>query len=448
MEGYNGTIFAYGQTSSGKTHTLMGDAAHPGVIPLSVKGIFELIAQDTTHEFLVRVSYIELYNEELKDLLKPDGPKLKVVDDKKLGPRVVGLHDVVVTEHNQVDELLVEGEKHRSYGYTDMNATSSRSHVIFKMILESSVVGAGAANATKIRRTWSTEKSKSGVSIASVYLVDLAGSERQGKTNATGSRLKEGININKSLSTLGIVINKLCDGKGGAHIPYRDSKLTRMLQTSLGGNSRTVMLAAISPAERNREETLSTLAYASRAKRIVNNATKNIIEGSDSKLVQMKGEVEAAMAKNADLEERLRKAEENASSNPEVLAEQERLRAEAEAEREKTDALQKLLLVSAGAAKDLRRKGNIKEAEAIQRKQMQVLMGKRRAASVLQETSQIVFQAHHGAAEGEGDDEGRGRTDSGEAFDFTERYLKPQGEEHEDMHEPDEFTELHTELQR
>ena len=261
LEGYNGTIFAYGQTGAGKTHTMEGCADPPelkGIIPNSFKHIFERIAceQNGTKKFLVRASYLEIYNEEIRDLLSRD-PKnrLELRENVDNGVYVKDLKVVVVKSVAEIDRVMADGKKYRSVGSTLMNQTSSRSHSIFTIIVETSEVDAKSGD-TKIR-------------VGKLNLVDLAGSERQSKTGATGDRLKEATKINLSLSALGNVISALVESKSH-HIPYRDSKLTRLLQDSLGGNTKTVMIANCGPADYNYDETLSTLRYANRAKDIKN----------------------------------------------------------------------------------------------------------------------------------------------------------------------------------
>lgn len=262
-EGYNGTIFAYGQTGAGKTHTMEGCADPPelkGIIPNSFKHIFEKIACDQngtkTKKFLVRASYLEIYNEEIRDLLSRD-PKnrLELRENVDNGVYVKDLKVVVVKSVAEIDRVMADGKKYRSVGSTLMNQTSSRSHSIFTIIVETSEVDAQTGD-TKIR-------------VGKLNLVDLAGSERQSKTGASGDRLKEATKINLSLSALGNVISALVESKS-QHIPYRDSKLTRLLQDSLGGNTKTVMIANCGPADYNYDETLSTLRYANRAKDIKN----------------------------------------------------------------------------------------------------------------------------------------------------------------------------------
>jgi centromeric protein E len=284
LAGYNGTLFAYGQTSSGKTHTLMGSAGEPGFIILAVHDVFNHILTTTNLEFLVRVSYVEIYNDELKDLLQPGQHDLRIVEDKDKGTCVQGMKEVVVTSPEQVLELIAEGESNRHYGETNMNANSSRSHTLFKMVLEMRDVLPHDAAAPEPKR-------RPDVRWSSIFIVDLAGSERVSKTRASGARLKEGNMINRSLLVLGTVISQLSKG-GGGHIPFRDCKLTRLLQTSLGGNARTALVSAVSPAERNRAETISTLQFASRAKTVVNKAKINQLAEEKSLLSKYRNEIQ------------------------------------------------------------------------------------------------------------------------------------------------------------
>ncbi|XP_041129362.1 kinesin-like protein KIF17 [Polyodon spathula] len=257
-EGYNGTIFAYGQTGSGKSFTMQGITDPPaqrGVIPRAFEHIFESIQCAENTKFLVRASYLEIYNEEIRDLLGNDTKqKLELKEHPEQGVYVKELSLHTVHSVGECERIMEQGWKNRSVGYTLMNKDSSRSHSIFTIHLEISTVdqsGEGHLRAGKLN------------------LVDLAGSERQSKTGATGERLREATKINLSLSALGNVISALVDGRS-RHIPYRDSKLTRMLQDSLGGNTRTLMVACLSPADNNYEESLSTLRYANRAKSIQN----------------------------------------------------------------------------------------------------------------------------------------------------------------------------------
>ena len=262
LQGYNGTMFAYGQTGCGKTHTMQGRESPPelrGIIPNSFDHIFEYVKITKDKEFLIRCCYLEIYNEEVRDLLGEDPLlRLDLKEDPLLGVFVKGLRDVVVDSVEAIDRVMRDGYKNRTVGATLMNAESSRSHSIFTVIIEMNQPREGSDHFTK----------------GKLNLVDLAGSERPSKTGATGARMKEGIKINLSLTALGNVISSLCEG-GGKHIPYRDSKLTRLLQDSLGGNTKTVMMAAVGPADYNYEETLSTLRYANRAKNIKNKPSVN-----------------------------------------------------------------------------------------------------------------------------------------------------------------------------
>jgi len=258
MEGYNGTIFAYGQTGTGKTHTMDGGASPElqGIIPRTFQHVFETVEGSSDAQWMVRASFLEIYNEEVRDLLSKDPKnKLEVKEHKDSGVYVKGLNAFVVKGVPELNNVLEVGKKNRSVGATLMNQDSSRSHCIFCITIET--IDSGAANPDGHIR------------VGKLNLVDLAGSERQSKTGATGDRLKEATKINLSLSALGNVISALVDGKSG-HIPYRDSKLTRLLQDSLGGNTKTVMVANIGPADWNYDETLSTLRYANRAKNIKN----------------------------------------------------------------------------------------------------------------------------------------------------------------------------------
>uniref|UniRef100_A0A915PGM1 Kinesin-like protein n=1 Tax=Setaria digitata TaxID=48799 RepID=A0A915PGM1_9BILA len=254
IQGYNGTIFAYGQTGSGKTYSMQGDdniSAQKGIISRAFEHIFEATATTDNAKFLVHVSYLEIYNEEVHDLLSTNHTKkLEIKEHSERGVYVAGLSMHVCHDYKACQRLMKEGSENRHVGATLMNKDSSRSHSIFTVYVEV------ALNNGSIR-------------IGKLNLVDLAGSERQAKTGTTGDRFKEATKINLSLSALGNVISAFVDGKS-KHIPYRDSKLTRLLKDSLGGNMKTIMLACISPSSDNYDETLSTLRYANRAKNIKN----------------------------------------------------------------------------------------------------------------------------------------------------------------------------------
>ena len=253
MEGYNGTVFAYGQTGTGKTFSMKGIDEPPelrGIIPNSFQHVFDAIDASEDADFLVRASFLEIYNEEIRDLLgKNSQSRLEVKESVDTGVYVKDLTSFVVKGVAEINNVLAVGDKNRTVGATLMNQDSSRSHSIFSITVERSDHGGAAGD------------DGGHIRVGKLNLVDLAGSERQSKTGATGERLKEATKINMSLSALGNVISALVDSKSG-HIPYRDSKLTRLLQDSLGGNTKTVMVANIGPAGYNFDETISTLRFA------------------------------------------------------------------------------------------------------------------------------------------------------------------------------------------
>ena len=277
--GYHCCLFAYGQTGSGKSYSMVGYGANKGIVPISCDEIFRRIGENKNPDktFEVQVSMLEIYNEKVQDLLiKPDKRPpsgLKIRESKVLGIFVDGLTKHPVTSYTQISNKMDEGYNNRTIGSTLMNATSSRAHTIVTI---------------EFKQLTMIAKKKS-EKLSMINLVDLAGSERSGSTGATGDRLKEGCNINKSLLILGNVINCLADkaiGKNKNMLPpYRDSALTRILQNALGGNSKTVMICALSPASINYEETLSTLRYADRAKKIQNKAVIN--ESEHDKMVRL-----------------------------------------------------------------------------------------------------------------------------------------------------------------
>jgi kinesin family protein 3/17 len=263
IEGYNGTIFCYGQTGTGKTHTMEGKDEpenERGLIPNTFETVFgDIDALEAANKnFLVRASFLEIYNENVRDLLGKDQSRTcDLKEDPDKGVYVKDLTTFVVKSVAEIRKLHEVGKKNRSVGATLMNADSSRSHSIFTVTIETSEVNEGEA------------EEDAHIRVGKLNMVDLAGSERQAKTGSTGDRLKEATKINLSLSALGNVISALVDGKS-SHIPYRDSKLTRLLQDSLGGNTKTVMIANLGPADYNFDETMSTLRYANRAKNIKN----------------------------------------------------------------------------------------------------------------------------------------------------------------------------------
>ncbi|XP_022119520.2 kinesin-related protein 4 [Pieris rapae] len=263
IAGINGTIFAYGQTSSGKTHTMTGTDDSPGIIHLAVLNLFDLIRKIPDRDFLLRVSFVEIYNETLIDLL--DVTKNIKICDTHNGVRV-DTTEKVTSSPGEVLEFMKQGEANRQTASTNMNDKSSRSHSIFQITIES-------------REHTEDEEEVGSVNISQLNLVDLAGSERAGQTGATGIRFKEGTHINKSLSVLALVIKQLSEGQN-KHVSYRDSKLTRILQNSLGGNAKTSIICAVTPAVV--EETISTLQFACRAKAIKNRPEVNAVATSSS----------------------------------------------------------------------------------------------------------------------------------------------------------------------
>ncbi|KAI1467989.1 kinesin heavy chain [Daldinia caldariorum] len=281
FQGYNNCIFAYGQTGSGKSYSMMGYGKEAGIIPHICQDMFrriEELQKDKTTRCTVEVSYLEIYNERVRDLLNPATKgNLKVREHPSTGPYVEDLAKLVVSSFQEIENLMDEGNKARTVAATNMNETSSRSHAVFTLMLT--------------QKKYDAETKMEMEKQAKISLVDLAGSERATSTGATGARLKEGAEINRSLSTLGRVIAALADlstgkkkkGPGGT-VPYRDSVLTWLLKDSLGGNSMTAMIAAISPADINYDETLSTLRYADSAKRIKNHAVVN--EDANARMIR------------------------------------------------------------------------------------------------------------------------------------------------------------------
>ncbi|XP_064141559.1 centromere-associated protein E isoform X1 [Loxodonta africana] len=278
IQGYNGTIFAYGQTASGKTYTMMGSQDYLGVIPRAIHDIFKKIKEFPDREFLLRVSYMEIYNETITDLLC-DTRKMKpliIREDFNRNVYVSDLTEEVVYTSEMALKWITKGEKNRHYGITKMNQRSSRSHTIFRMILES-------------REKGEPSNCEGSVKVSHLNLVDLAGSERAAQTGAEGVRLKEGCNINRSLFILGQVIKKLSDGQVGGFINYRDSKLTRILQNSLGGNAKTRIICTVTPV--SFDETLTTLQFASTAKYMKNTPYVNEVSSDEALLKRYRKEI-------------------------------------------------------------------------------------------------------------------------------------------------------------
>ncbi|KAE8677131.1 Kinesin-like protein NACK1 [Hibiscus syriacus] len=286
LTGINATIFAYGQTSSGKTFTMRG------ITENAVKDIYEHIKNTQERDFVLKLSALEIYNETVVDLLNRDSGCLRLLDDPERGTIVEKLVEEVVKDSQHLRHLIGICEEQRQVGETALNDKSSRSHQIIRLTIESSL----RENAECVKSF-----------LSSLNLVDLAGSERVSQTNADGVRLKEGSHINRSLLTLTTVIRKLSGGKRSGHIPYRDSKLTRILQNSLGGNARTAIICTISPALSHVDQTRNTLAFATSAKEVINNAHVNMIVSGKRLVKHLQKEV-------ARLEAKLRTPESTSAS--------------------------------------------------------------------------------------------------------------------------------------
>ncbi|KAG0169265.1 hypothetical protein DFQ30_003828 [Apophysomyces sp. BC1015] len=280
MGGYNGTVFAYGQTASGKTYVNNGTSQEPGVIPQAVTEIFAYIEEDPEREFMLRVSYLEIYNEQIRDLLAVEDKRPEIYEDKKRGVYVKDLREIIVTSPKSVMEIIKGGEDKRHISATDYNAVSSRSHTVFQMVIESKSKDIGIPTRGPVR-------------VSQLSLIDLAGSE---KMTSDTERRKEGAFINKSLLTLGTVISKLTS-QGTSHIPFRDSKLTRILQTALSGNARISVICTINPTKASKEESMSTLRFAERVK-LVKTAAK-MTKGMDH------SELQNCLKKIAELQSRM-----------------------------------------------------------------------------------------------------------------------------------------------
>mmetsp|Transcript_4990 Transcript_4990/g.15894 ORF Transcript_4990/g.15894 Transcript_4990/m.15894 type:complete len:803 (+) Transcript_4990:124-2532(+) len=317
MEGKHSSAFAFGQTSTGKTYTMQGTSEFPGVIPRAVHDVFAYISRTSDREFLLRVSYMEVYNESINDLFEPLSTNLKVFEDPRRGPQIQGLEEKIVVTPEQVFALLSAGEAQRHIGSTDYNKQSSRSHTIFRLVIESRAKQEAESAGGSDAQPSDAKLAKCPARVATLNLVDLAGSE-SAQSSQSHARRQEGSHINKSLLTLTHVIYKLSEraaasGKRGTsavpmHIPYRDSKLTRILQKSLQGNSRISIVCTATPWAGATEETLNTLRFATRAKKV--RRAVHVNEVLDERALLLKYKQEIAM-----LRERLAEAEQQSSAN-------------------------------------------------------------------------------------------------------------------------------------
>ncbi|CAG9836444.1 unnamed protein product [Diabrotica balteata] len=331
LKGYNGTIFAYGQSGTGKTYTMVGDITdnnRKGIVPNIFSHIFaQITLANHEYSYAVTVTYLEIYNEEIRDLLSDQPKKLTLKEKPGIGVYVKDLLGFTVDSLEGVTEILKKGNKNRATSFTQLNDVSSRSHAVFTVLIE-----------TKNHTTNKTTFGK-------LNLVDLAGSERVHKSLATGDRLREAGKINLSLSVLGNVISALVDGKA-THIPYRNSKLTRLLQDSLGGNSLTAMIAMVSPRAQDCEETLYTLMYADRVKHIQNHVTanveaKSVIETFENKIAELREQLMFLEAREEKLEKKEKKRTKSAVHNNEL----EDIESEKSTLQNKINIIQKKILV-------------------------------------------------------------------------------------------------------
>ncbi|GIL92497.1 hypothetical protein Vretifemale_19932 [Volvox reticuliferus] len=378
LQGYNAAIIAYGQTGTGKTYTMEGamDGPDRGIIPRTVEDIFTYIVNDPepSSKYLVRSSYLQIYNEVVSDLLKPERSSLSIREDRRRGVFVEGLSEWVVRSPAEVYQLMQRGQSLRATGATKLNEVSSRSHAVCVIIVEKCTTPAATEDgppggAPWVRSSSSTAGAEStvpaiqSIKVGKLNLVDLAGSERVHVTGAVGRRLEESKKINASLSALGNVIAALTDRRERSHIPYRDSKLTRLLEDSLGGNCRTTMIATIAPSLEAFQESLSTLKFANRAKNIQNEAHVN--EDVDQRTLLRKYERELR---------RLR--DELARRSRNVVDKRALLVAEEQAKRAEADKLAALTALQERSREFLREKEEKRALELkIQAMQSQLLSG-------------------------------------------------------------------------
>ncbi|KAL0829505.1 hypothetical protein ABMA28_003025 [Loxostege sticticalis] len=383
LDGFNGCVFAYGQTGTGKTHTMEGTPDHEGVIPRTFRHIWAHIentaSPDVTH--LVSCSYVELYLEDVRDLLAKDCKKLTIRGQELNGFYIPEMTSIVCKSAAEMVRVMRAGNRNRAAGRTDMNEHSSRSHAVFLVTVETA------------------HRATNRIRVGKLNLVDLAGSERQRKTGASAERLREASRINQALSSLGNVISALAENS--PHVPYRDSKLTRILQDSLGGNSKTIMIANIGPASYNYDETITTLRYAHRAKAIKNKPIRNE-DPKDAKLREYQAEIERLrmlIEQRKAVEQKRKRAPRPKPAAPlsdnseeeTVSIENEHLLAESTIEQEKkqTEELEYQIqsledrLVQGGGGKDLI--NNLNESQIIlEQRNMEIAERKKREVEMQQ----------------------------------------------------------------
>ncbi len=342
--------------------------------------VYQRVKASTDVEYVIKLTYAELYNEELKDLLSPTpNENLKIIEDPNLGPLIQNITEANFTSASDVKTLLEEGENRRHFGVTNMNAHSSRSHVIVRLNIESRKIIGKTTNA--LRQSWGKDRPSC---VSTLNLVDLAGSERANKAGTTGQSLKEGSFINKSLLTLGTVISNLSEGKL-QHIPYRNSKLTRLLATALGGNAKTCVITCISPASGNVAESLNTLRFAARAKRIVNHVHKNEIMDMKSltnKLALQMAEIEQLRGQ-LDISRQL-------GYSPDDEMNGETLRDKALYASKNLRAVRFMMNNGAAIINGLREKGMIQLARKVPSDIRDIVTGVRDAEEILENYSNII----------------------------------------------------------
>ncbi|CAK1542784.1 unnamed protein product [Leptosia nina] len=381
LDGFNGCVFAYGQTGTGKTHTMEGNGDDEGIIPRTFRHIWAHIentaSPDVTH--LVSCSYVELYLEDVRDLLSKECKKLTIRGQELNGFYIPEMTSIVCKSASEMVRLMRAGNRNRASGRTDMNEHSSRSHAVFLVTVETA------------------HRSTNRIRVGKLNLVDLAGSERQRKTGASADRLREAARINQALSSLGNVISALAENS--PHVPYRDSKLTRILQDSLGGNSKTIMIANIGPASYNYDETVTTLRYAHRAKAIKNKPVRNE-DPKDAKLREYQAEIErlrSLIEQRKAIEKRKKPPKIRSKATPQdseeetASIESEHILAEStiEQEKTKTEELEHQIraledrLVQGGGGKDLL--NNLNESQVIlQQRHMEIAERKKREIEMQQ----------------------------------------------------------------